>query len=84
MLYDRGLLNLVWHKKGFPPAKCKLGGVYSFLAGSRFKTKQSIYFTQCRVMDVLAAGYALVGAKSLWLQKGTGQTHRKNIPWELW
>lgn len=84
VLHDRDLLNHVWHKKGLPLAKHKLGGVYSFLIGNRFKTKQRIYFTQCRVMDLLAAGYALVSAKSLWLQKRTGEMHRRNIPWELW
>lgn len=84
VLHDRGLLNHVWHKKGLPLAKHELGGVYSFLIGNRFKTKQSIYFTKCRVMDLLAAGYALVSAKSLWLQKGTGEMHGRNVPWELW
>lgn len=84
MIYNRGLLNLVWHKKGLPLAKHELRGAYSFLTGRRFKTKQSLYFTQYRVMDLLAAVYGLVGDKSLWLQKGTGEMHRRNILWELW
>ena len=65
MLHDKGLLHLVWNKKGLPLAKLRLGGVYTFLTGSRFKTMQRTYFTQFRLMDLLAAGYVLVGAKSL-------------------
>lgn len=40
VLQDRGLLNLSWHMKGLPPAKHRIRGVYSFLTGSWFKTKQ--------------------------------------------
>lgn len=73
----------MWHKKGLPPAHHQPRGVYSFLTGSRCKTKKIIYFTQCRVMSLLAAGYALAGARSLWLQKESGEIHRRKILWEL-
>lgn len=46
VLQDRGLLNLVWHMKGLPPAKHRLRGVYRFLTGSLFKTKQKYHTMQ--------------------------------------
>lgn len=74
----------MWHKKGLPLAHHQLRGVYSFLTGRGCKTKKIIYFTQCRVMALLAAGHALVGARSLWLQKESEEVQRRKIPWELW
>lgn len=32
-------------------------------------------------MALLAAGHALAGARSLWLQKESGEVHRRKIPW---
>lgn len=81
MLYGGGLLNLVWYENGLPLAKHQLRCIYSFLTEGRFRTKYILHTMQS--YGSLLQNM-LVGTKSLWLQKGSGQMHSGNIPWDLW